>query len=122
MDLVLKGRGIRVTDQVRRTIDHKLAKIERLEPRVLRAEVELMEEHNPRIQGSHRVEVSCDTARQTFRAEGAGPDFESALDQVVDRLERQIASHRGKARDRWTRRANRLQSPRTSPDEASSSE
>ena len=122
MDLVLKGRGLRVTDQVRKTIDHKLAKIARLQPRVLTVEVELIEERNPRIEGNRRVEVSCDTARQTFRAEGAGPDFESALDQVVERLERQISTHRGKAKDRWTRRANRLQSPRTSPEEASSSE
>ena len=83
MDLVLKGRGVRATEQVRRTIDHKLAKIARQEPRVLRVEVELIEERNPRIEGSRRVEVSCETARQTFRAEGAGPDFESALDQVA---------------------------------------
>jgi ribosomal subunit interface protein len=122
MDLVLKARGVRVTDQVRKTIDHKLAKIGRFEPRVLTVEVELIEERNPRIEASRRVEVSAGTARQTFRAEGAGQDFESALDQVMERLESQISTHRGKARDRWTRRANRLQSPRTSPEEAGSSE
>jgi hypothetical protein len=51
-----------------------------------------------------------------------GPDVESALDQVTHRLERQISGHRGKLRDRWTRRGNRLQSPGTSPQEAGSSE
>src|SRR5437870_13512596 len=35
MDLVMKGRGIRITDQVRRTAEHKLAKIGRLDPKVL---------------------------------------------------------------------------------------
>ena len=68
MDLVMKGRGIRITDQVRRTAEHKLAKIGRLDPKVLRLEVELTLERNPRIGGSYRVEVACDTARQTFRA------------------------------------------------------
>jgi ribosomal subunit interface protein len=122
MDLVLKARGVRITDQVRRTAEHKLAKLERLEPRVVRVEVELVEERNPRMGGSHRVEVACDTARKTFRAQGVGPDVETALDQVIQRLERQISGYRGKLRDRWNRRGNRLQSPRTSPQEAGSSE
>jgi ribosomal subunit interface protein len=122
MDLVLKGRGMRITDQVRRTTERKLGKIERFEPRVVRLEVELIEEHNPRIEGSHRVEVACETARDTFRAEGSGPDVDTALDQVIQHLERRIAGRRGKFRRRWTRRGNRLQSPRTSPEEAGTSD
>ncbi len=122
MDLVLKGRGVRITDQVRRTAEHKLAKIERLEPRLIRMEVELIEERNPRIDGHHRVEVACQAGRRRFRAQGAGPDVESALDQVIERLERQIESRRGKLRGRWTRKGNRLQSPRTSPEESGPSE
>ena len=116
MELVLKGRGVRITDQIRNTTEHKLAKIARLEPRVTRVEVELIEERDRRTGASHRVEVAADTSRQVFRAEGAGPDVESALDQVVGHLERQISHHRGKLRDRWTRKGNRLQSPRTSPE------
>jgi ribosomal subunit interface protein len=122
MDLVLKSRGVRITDPIRRTAEHKLSKIGRLEPRVVRCVVELIEERNPRIGGHHRVEVTCETARHAFRAQGAGPDVESALDQVIEHLEKQITSRRGKLRDRWTRRSNRLQSPRTSPEEARSSE
>jgi ribosomal subunit interface protein len=122
MDLVLKARGMRITDQVRRTAERKLAKVERLEPRVVRLEVELIEERNPRIEGSHRVEVACETARNTFRAEGSGPDVETALDQVIQHLERRITGRRGKFRRRWIRRGNRLQSPRTSPQEAGTSD
>jgi ribosomal subunit interface protein len=122
MDLVLKGRGVRITDQVRRITEHKLAKIERLEPRVTRVEVELIEELDRRSGASHRVEVAADTSRKVFRAEGAGQDVESALDQMIGHLERQISHHRGKLRDRWTRKGNRLQSPRTSPEAPGTSE
>jgi ribosomal subunit interface protein len=122
MDLIVKGRGIHITDQLRRTIEHKLAKVERLEPRVLRVEVEVIEERNPRIDGSHRVEVACETTREVFRAEGTASEVETALDQMIEHLERQITSRRGKLRRRWTRRGNRLQSPRTSPEESGSSE
>jgi ribosomal subunit interface protein len=100
VDLVLKGRGVRITDQIRKTAEHKTAKIERLEPRVRRLEIELTLEHNPRIYGSHRVEMACDTARRVFRAAGTGKDVDTALDQVIERLERQITRYRGKLRDR----------------------
>jgi ribosomal subunit interface protein len=122
MDLVLKGRGVRISDQIRRTAEHKLGKIARLDPRATRLEIEITQEHNPRIGASHRVQVAWASRRRTFRAEGSGPDIDSALDQVSDRLERQITSYRGKLRNRLFRRANRLESPRTSPEESGSSE
>jgi ribosomal subunit interface protein len=122
MDLVLKGRGTRISDQVRRSAEHKLSKIERLAPRLVRIEVEITEEHNPRIGASHRVAVACDTPRKTFRAEGAGRDVDSALDQVVERLERQISEHRRKRRSRLTGRAKSSTIPRTSSEESGSSE
>ncbi len=100
MDVILKGRGVRITEQVRRTAEHKLSKIGRLEPRVRRLEVEIIEERNPRIDGSHRVEVTCDSLRNVFRAHGAGRDVNTALDQVVERLERQISRKRGRLRNR----------------------
>jgi ribosome hibernation promoting factor len=100
VDLVLKGRGVRITDQIRKTAEHKMAKIGRRYPKITRVEVEITLEHNPRINGSHRVEVACDTAKHVFRATGAGQDVDTAFDQVIQRLERQITSYRGKLRDR----------------------
>jgi ribosomal subunit interface protein len=100
VDLVLKGRGVRITDQIRKTAEHKTAKIGRLEPRVRRLEIEVTQEHNPRINGSHRVEVACATARHVFRAEGSGQDIDTALDQGIHRLEQQIIRYRGKLRNR----------------------
>src|SRR2546425_10189476 len=123
MNLVLKGRGIRITDQIRRTAEHKLGKIERLDSRVARVEVEIFEEHNPRVgDDSHRVEIACATPKRTLRVHGSGRDVDSALDQAVDRLQRQITSYRGKLRDRLIGRADRLKSPRTSPQGSGTSE
>ncbi|HJP66244.1 MAG TPA: ribosome-associated translation inhibitor RaiA [Actinomycetota bacterium] len=114
MDLVLKARGVEITDGVRRAAEHKLRKIERLLPEVTRIEVELVGEPSPRVNGGHRVEVACQSPHRTFRAEAGGRDVEAAIDEVVERLEHQIARHRGKLHDRWTGRVNRLQSGRTS--------
>ena len=126
MDVVLRARGGRVTDQIRRTAEHKLSKLSRQDPRIVRCEVELIEEGSPRVGGGHRVQVSCQLPRRTFRAEASGRDVESALDQVIDHLERQLSAHKGKRRHRWarrwTRRTDRLESPRTSSDEAGRTE
>jgi ribosomal subunit interface protein len=121
VDLVLKARGARITEQVRRTAEHKLGKIARLVPDAIRLEVEVVEETNPRIDGGRRVEVACATPRKTYRAHGSGRDVDAAIDQVVERLERQISHYRGKLHDRWTGRTNRLQSPGTSPEVAGGS-
>jgi ribosomal subunit interface protein len=101
LELILKGRGLRITEQIRKTAEHKVSKIERIEPRVQRMEIEIVEERNPRIKdGSHRVEVTCDVVRHVFRAQGTGPDVNSALDQVIDRLGGQISRRRGRLKDR----------------------
>jgi ribosomal subunit interface protein len=100
MELVLKGRGIRLTETMRRTAEAKLAKISRVDPRVSRLVVEVVLEHNPRIEGNHRVEVACTRGRGVFRAHAAGQDLDGALDQVIARLERQLASYRGRLRSR----------------------
>lgn len=120
MELVLKARGARLTEQVRRTAEHKLGKIARLLPEATRVEVEVVEQQ-ARVDGGRRVEVACATPRKTYRAHGNGRDVEAAIDQVVERLEHQIAHYRGKLHDRWTGRTNRLQSPGTSPEAAGGS-
>jgi ribosomal subunit interface protein len=100
VDLVVKARGLDLTQRIRKVAEQKLAKIGRLDPRVLRLEVEIIGEHNPRVQGRHRVEVTCLRPRRTFRARGTGDDVDGALDQVVERLERQITSYRERLRTR----------------------
>jgi len=115
VDVIVKARGARLTDQVRRTAEHKLAKVARFDPRVRRVEVEIIEEGNPRIAGGHRVEVACESGRKVFRAAGTGPDIETALDQVVQRLERQIIAHRGKIRDQRHGGSRRPGEPTSKP-------
>lgn len=118
MELVIKGRGIQITDRIRRLTEHRLARFDRRpRPRIDRMEVELIGEATPRVGGGHSVHVACDTPRKTFRAEGAGETVEVALDQALERLQRQIATHRGKLESRQSAGRNRIQSAGTGPQE-----
>jgi ribosomal subunit interface protein len=110
MDLLLKGRGTRITDHMRSSAEKKLARLERMEPRATRIEIEVTFEKNPRMGGVKRVEAALDTPRKTFRAIAQGSDVDSAFDQLAEKLERQLRDHRAKKRTRVVAGAKRLKS------------
>ena len=108
MDLVLKSRTGRIPEAVKLLAEHQLAKLSRIDPRVVRVEVELREERNPRVPGHQKVKVVARTPRRSFRASGAGEDAATALDQVVNRLDRQLTRYRSRFRARLHAGGNRL--------------
>jgi putative sigma-54 modulation protein len=110
MDLTFTGRGMHVTEEVRETAEHKLASLARLEPRTTRVDLEFIAEHYRR-DGATRVEAALYVPRKTFRAVAEADDVPSALDLVVDRLERQIRDHHGRRKKRPAK-GNALESAR----------
>ncbi|HEX2030620.1 MAG TPA: ribosome-associated translation inhibitor RaiA [Actinomycetota bacterium] len=112
MELVVKGRGDRVSAQAKIHLERKLARLARLDPRVGRVEVEVIRQPSRRVDGGHRVEASCRSSRRTYRARATGTDLDAALDRAVGRLERQIADDHARRRTRMLNGANRLKSRR----------
>jgi len=110
MDLQLKGRGTRITERLRQAVEHKLARLERLEPKLTRLQIEVISERSPRRGGARRVEAVADTPRKTFRAHADASEVEAALDLVADKLERQIRDHHQKRRARLIAGASRVKS------------
>ncbi len=100
MELLLRARGLEITEHLRRVCDHKVAKLARLDPRATRIEIELISERNPRQNGAKRVEAALFADRHTLRARAHASEVEAAIDVLVQRLERQI-------RDIRTTRKNR---------------
>ena len=104
MDLILTGRGIQVTDQIRHVAERRAARLDGpRRPSIGRLEIEIVEEATPRIGGGHSVQLTCRTARRTFRSVASGSTIDAALDVAVDRLERQIDTYRSKREARVTR-------------------
>lgn len=112
MDLVVKGRGDRVSAQARIRLERKLARLGRLDRRVDRVEVEVTHQPSRRVEGGHRVDASCRSSRRTYRATATGTDLDAALDRAVERLERQVADDHDRRRTRMLNGANRLKSRR----------
>jgi ribosomal subunit interface protein len=91
VDIVVKGRNVEVPDHYRVHVAEKLAKIERYDHKIIRVDVELFHERNPR-QSDHcqRVEITCVSRGPVVRAEACAKDFYSALDAVIAKLDTRL--------------------------------
>ena len=91
MDIVVKGRNVEVPDHFREHVQDKLAPAERLDSRVIRIDVELTHEKNPRqADRCQRIEITCMSKGPVIRAEACRADFYSALDVAVAKLEARL--------------------------------
>ena len=107
MRLQVKGRNVEVSDSIRRYAEEKLGKLERQLADPTQVELELSVEHNPSIAASHIAEATIWTKGPTLRARESSSAFEASIDQLVEKLERQVKRYREKrSRREAGRRAN----------------
>src|ERR1700679_1931110 len=101
MEIIVRGRHITVPPRFRQHAIAKLARLEKLDAKAVRIDVEVSEERNPR-QSDHRerVELTIRSRGPAIRAEAAAEDRYAALDLAVAKLESRLrrASDRRKIR------------------------
>ena len=91
MDIVVKGRSIEVPDHYRQHVSEKLAKIKRYDQKLIRVDVELSHERNPRQSDyCQRVEITGISRGPVIRAEARAADFYSAFDAAMDKIENRL--------------------------------
>ena len=91
MDIVVKGRNVEVPDHYRQHVADKLQKVERYDQKLIRVDVELFHERNPRQSDyCQRVEITCISRGPVIRAEACAADFYSALDTAIGKLESRL--------------------------------
>lgn len=99
MDIVVKGRKTEVPERFRKHVAEKLAKIQKLDGKVINLEVEVCKEHNPRqADRSDRVEITLRTRGPVIRAEAAASDPYAALDLAAAKLEGRLRKQHDKRR------------------------
>ncbi|MGD9485272.1 ribosome-associated translation inhibitor RaiA [Streptomyces sp. TRM70308] len=108
MDIVVKGRKTQVPERFRKHVTEKLKldKLQKLDGKVTRLDVEVSKEPNPRqADRSDRVEITLRHRGPVIRAEAAAADPYVALDLATEKLESRLRrrhdkriSRRGSAR------------------------
>ena len=106
MDVVVKSRHCTVSDAFRDYVEEKITRLEKLDDRVIRVEVEVSAERNKRQHDqASRVEITLRTKGPVVRAEAAAEDKTAAFDMALDKLMAQLRKaadrkrvHRGQRR------------------------
>lgn len=91
MDVVVTGRHCEISEGFRSHVEEKLSRLEKHDHRIIRVQVEVDVERNPR-QHDHavRVELTAFSKGPVIRAEAAAQDKMGALDLAVDKMAAQM--------------------------------
>ena len=89
MQFQVKSRNVEVSEAIKTYAEEKLSKLDRQldDPRV---ELELAVEKNPSIAESQVAEATVHLKGHTLRAREAAYDMKAAIDELADKLVRQV--------------------------------
>jgi ribosome hibernation promoting factor len=90
MDVVIRGKNVKVSKSLRTAAEEHLAKLDRYANGFARAEVDFSEERNPRISDSQRCEVLVHVKGHLLKAHASAPEPFAALYAVCDKVEHQV--------------------------------
>ena len=103
MDVVVTGRHCELSERFRDHVADKLGRLEKHDHRIMRVQVEVENERNPRqADRAVRIELTAYSKGPVIRAEAAAVDKMGALDLAVDKMaaqmrranDRKVRSHR----------------------------
>lgn len=94
MQVVIKGKNMEVNDRLREFVEGKISKLSRVLPSIAEAEVEFSTEKTKSANSQFIAQVTLKTNGQIIRAENSAADTYSALDVVLDKLDRQITRYK----------------------------
>lgn len=106
VEIVVKGRHSELPMGFREHTQDKVARLERLDHKMIRLDVEVSRERNPRQSDiCERVELTCIGKGPLVRAEAAAPDPYAALDMALDKLEERLRRAADRRHSRGARTA-----------------
>jgi putative sigma-54 modulation protein len=103
MRLHVKGKNHEVSEPIRRYAEAKLGKLDRQLHELTQVELELCVEKNPSIAANQVAEATVWTKGPTLRAREASSDMKASIDQLTEKLRRQIEHYRAKRSRRQSR-------------------
>jgi putative sigma-54 modulation protein len=90
MQLDVKGKNLEVSDSIRTYAERKLAKLDKQVHALTRVEVELAVERNPSVAANQVAEATIWLKGRTLRAREASRDMKASIDELTEKLLRQV--------------------------------
>ncbi|MBA7618917.1 Ribosome hibernation promotion factor [subsurface metagenome] len=96
MELQITGKNMELSPTVRQYIERKLGKLNRHLPKIIESKVEISEEKTKSPQQHFVVQATIDSSGTLLRSQERGENLFTAIDKVVEVMNRQIERHKGK--------------------------
>jgi putative sigma-54 modulation protein len=96
MELQIKGRNLEVSETMREFAERKLAKLDRQLRPTTRVELELAVEKNPSVAANQVAEATVWLKGRTLRAREASRDMKASIDELTEKLQRELSELRDK--------------------------
>jgi putative sigma-54 modulation protein len=109
MDVVIRGKNVKVSESLRTAATDHLAKLDRFANGFARAEVDFSVEKNPRIAENQKCEVLVHVKGHLLKAHASATEPFAALYAVCDKVEHQVKRLKDKRVDRTHPRRVRSQ-------------
>jgi putative sigma-54 modulation protein len=116
MQLHVKGKNLEVSDSIRSYAERKLAKLDKQVHANTEVEVELAVERNPSVAANQIAEATVRLKGHTLRAREATHDMKASIDELAEKLARQIHDERDKKMRRRKIDKHALDATGTTPD------
>lgn len=111
MQIIVKGKNLDMTPALREYAEEKVGKVEKYFDRIIKTEIEMSVERNPKISDNQVVEVTVFTNGPVIRARESATDMYQAIDLVSSKLERQARRAKKKIIDRSHHAKNPFKNP-----------
>ena len=98
MRTIVKGKNVEVPDRVREYAVRRLRRLDRLLDDRSDVIVELANEQHRSAADAHIADVTLVIDGQTLHSHAKGSSYQVAIDEVVDKVERQAVDHKEKPR------------------------
>ena len=112
MNVIVSGKNLEVSEGLKEYVEKKIGKLDRYLPSLTEARVEFAMEKTKSASQREVVQVTLRTNGTILRGEERASDFGTAVDIVIEKLEKQIERYKGK------HNRSRAQTERTTPMEA----
>ena len=100
MRTIVKGKNVEVPERVREYAERKLGRLDRVLDDRTDAIVEFSNEMHRSASDAHIAEVTLVIDGRILRSHAVGISYQAALDEVVDKVERQAVDYKSKPRVR----------------------
>ncbi len=108
MNLTISGHHLEVTPALRSYVTNKLDRIVRHFDQVVDVKVLLTVEKQKAKEGRQRAECNVHVKGMDMFAESSHADLYAAVDELVDKLDRQVVRHKGRVQDHHHEASKRL--------------